>query len=228
MRVLAIETVDFTGSLAALDGQQLLQELSLPTEGRSAQTLVPGVQRLLAEVDWRPNQIELVAVATGPGSFTGLRIGVTTAKTLAYAVGSAVMGVNTLEAIAQAVPSEIERFSAVIDAQRGELFVADFHREAGGVLAGADTTRVLTRDQFFATLGAGSVVTGPASRTLQHALPQGVVTVDDALWLPSAAAIGRLALRQFLAGQRTSVFELMPVYFRRTAAEEQWERRQAT
>jgi tRNA threonylcarbamoyladenosine biosynthesis protein TsaB len=167
-----------------------------------------------------------VAVATGPGSFTGLRIGVTTAKTLAYAVGCAVMGVNTLEAIVEAVPVEVSRLSAVVDAQRGELFVADFQRAAGGRLSGAESTRVMTRDEFLATLDAGSVVSGPALRTLRPALPPGVTTIDEALWSPSAASIGRLGFEQFAAGGRVGVFELMPAYFRRTAAEEQWERRQ--
>jgi tRNA threonylcarbamoyladenosine biosynthesis protein TsaB len=227
MRVLAIETVEFTGSVAALEGEQLLLQLPLSAERRSAQTLVPGVQALLADVGWLPGQIELVAVATGPGSFTGLRIGVTTAKTLAYAVSCEVMGVNTLEAIAQAVPLEVPSFSVVVDAQRGELFVADFQRSASGAVTGAESTRVETREAFLASLRSGNVVTGSALRTLRAALPSGVNTLAETLWAPSSVEIGRLAWRQFNAGQRTTAIELMPVYYRRTAAEEQWERRQA-
>lgn len=227
MRVLALETVDFTGSVAALEGERLLLHLPLSTERRSAQTLVPGIQDLLAKVGWSACQIELVAVATGPGSFTGLRIGVTTAKTLAYAVGCDVLGVNTLVAIAQAVPLEVPSFSVVVDAQRGEVFVADLQRSASGVVTGAENTRVATREAFLASLHAGSVVTGPALRSLRGALPPGVTAIDETLWAPSAAEIGRLAWRQFNAGQRTTPFELMPVYYRRTAAEEQWERRQS-
>lgn len=228
MRVLAIETVDTSGSLAVLDGERLLRQMPLSTAGRSAQTLIPGMQQLLAEVGWQPREIELVVVATGPGSFTGLRIGVTTAKTLAYAVGCEVMGVNTLEAIAQAAPADLWRFSAVVDALRGELFVADFQRVAGGGSSGAESTRVVTREEFLATLDAGSAVTGPALRTLRPALPTGVTIVDEAYWLPTAASIGQVGFRQFAAGDRIGAFELMPVYFRRTAAEEQWERRRAT
>src|SRR5262245_33492571 len=87
MRILAIETVGSTGSVAALDERGVLAELALDSRRRSAQTLVPGMAALVESVGWRSRDVELVAVASGPGSFTGLRIGVTTAKTFAYAIG---------------------------------------------------------------------------------------------------------------------------------------------
>jgi tRNA threonylcarbamoyladenosine biosynthesis protein TsaB len=225
MRILAIETVELTGSVAALEGQTLLRQLPLDTGRRSAQTLIPGIQQLLGEVCWRPGQVELVAVAAGPGSFTGLRIGVTTAKTLAYALQCEVLGVNTLEAIGQAVPAEIARFSAVVDAQRGELFVADFERLDAGGLRGAESTRIVTRQEFLATLAPDRAMTGPALRTLAASLPPDVPLLDASLWSASAAAVGRLAGQRYAAGYRTAALELMPVYYRRTAAEEQWDRR---
>ena len=104
MRVLAIETVGMTGSVAVLSGDEVLVERRLDTERRSAQTLAPAIQDLLAEVGWRPADLELVAVAQGPGSFTGLRIGITTAKGLAYVLGCRLLGVNTLRAIANGFP----------------------------------------------------------------------------------------------------------------------------
>ena len=125
MRILAIETVETTGSVALLEDECLVAERPLDPQGRSAQTLAPGIEQLLAEARWRAGDVELVAVATGPGSFTGLRIGVTTAKVFAYAAGCQVIGVSTMSAIASRVPQHVTYFSVILDAHRNELFVAD-------------------------------------------------------------------------------------------------------
>lgn len=225
MRVLAIETVGMTGSVAALAGDQVLVERRLDTERRSAQTLAPAIQDLLAEVGWQPADLELVAVAQGPGSFTGLRIGITTAKGLAYVLGCQLLGVNTLRAIAERVPTDVPRFSVALDAQRGELFVAEFERQAGGELIGEASTRTITAAAWLEQLPAVAVVTGPALNKLLGRLPVNVSSVDPALWETTAAAVGQLAFRAFQQGARTDVFELAPRYFRRTAAEEQWDRK---
>src|SRR5688572_10548194 len=99
MRIIAIETSGRHGSLAVLSGgaeDALLQcEAVLGGDQRTAQSLAPALRDLLAEVKWPPPSIGLVAVVVGPGSFTGLRIGVTTAKAFAYAVGAEIVGVNT-------------------------------------------------------------------------------------------------------------------------------------
>ncbi len=115
MRILALETTDKTGTVAALDGSNLLAEMTLEPTRRSAQTLAPAIQSLLSQVGWRPPDVQLVGVSIGPGSFTGLRVGVTMAKVLAYAVGAEVLGVDTLEAVAAAAyggPEEGKRGQA--------------------------------------------------------------------------------------------------------------------
>lgn len=225
MRILAIETIDKTGSLAALEGARLLAEKRLEPTQRSAQSLVPGIQQLLVEVGWRPADVELVAVATGPGSFTGLRIGVTTAKTFAYATGCQVSGVHTMLAIGWQVPPDVDRITAVVDAHRSELFVADLVRAGGTMLTGEQTTRVVSADSWLASLQAGSLVTGPGLDKWSAQLPAGVTAIAHELWQPTAAAVGQVGYLAYKSGQRNELLALAPQYFRRTAAEEQWERR---
>ena len=225
MRILAIETVETTGTLAALDDERVVAERALDPSRRSAQSLAPGIDALLSEVGWHANDVELVAVANGPGSFTGLRIGVTTAKVFAYAIGCQVVGVHTLRAIAERVPSDIDRFAVVLDAQRGELFVADFRRSIDGHLEGHETTRVVNRDECIAGLTSGDVVTGPGLAKIEGPLPSGVLALDADLWPPTASAVGKVGWQLFAAGERISPFDLVPQYFRRTAAEEQWRRK---
>ena len=129
MRILAIETTDKTGTIAAADGSNLLAEMELDRSQRSAQSLVPGLHRLLESVGWQPGDVQLVAVTVGPGSFTGLRVGIATAKVLAYAVGAEILGIDTLETIAAAVPYEVDAVCTVLDAQRGEVSVAALSEE---------------------------------------------------------------------------------------------------
>ena len=107
MIVLALETSALAGSVALFHGDRLLVQRELDSTRRSAQTLAPALAELLAAAGLTPRDVRLVATTVGPGSFTGLRVGVTTAKTFAYAVGAEVLGLNTLEVIAAQTPSEL-------------------------------------------------------------------------------------------------------------------------
>ncbi len=111
MRILALETSGKSGAVAAADGEKLLLTLELAATHQSARSLAPAIQRLLGAVRWQAADIELIALTLGPGSFTGLRVGVATAKVLAYATGAAVIGVNALEVIAaQAIAKRANRW----------------------------------------------------------------------------------------------------------------------
>ncbi len=218
MRILAIETTDLRGSVALLDDQRVLAERRLDERGRSAQLLAPAIDAILRDAGWQPRDVELVAVASGPGSFTGLRIGVTTAKAFAYAVGCPVIGVNSLEAIAEQAGQE--QLWAVMNAERGELFAAEFARGPLGSLVEATPTFVVSADAWLASLVPGTVASGPGLARLLDRLPPGVTVVDRERWSPTAATIGLLGGRRQASGESSDVFSLAPWYYRRTAAEE--------
>ncbi|MEX0677636.1 MAG: tRNA (adenosine(37)-N6)-threonylcarbamoyltransferase complex dimerization subunit type 1 TsaB [Pirellulales bacterium] len=225
MRILAIETVEKAGSVALVEGERVIVERRLDNQCGSAQSLAPTIEQLFREAHWRAGDVELVAVATGPGSFTGLRIGVTTAKVFAYASACQVIGVSTMTAIATRVPENVTHFSVILDAHRNELFVADFSRQEGGRLVGEETTRIESAEQWIAELRPATVVSGPGLAKWSPRLGAETIVVDSALWAATAAAVGRLGWRAFAAGKRTSPFELVPQYFRRAAAEEKAEDR---
>jgi tRNA threonylcarbamoyladenosine biosynthesis protein TsaB len=115
----------------------------------------------------------------------------------------------------------------VLDAGRGELFVAPFVRQASGQLAGHENTRIVACQQWLKELTPGSVVTGPGLAKIVQQLPREVRVIDRVLWAATASSIGLLGWQMFSAGQRGDVFALTPEYFRRTAAEEAWDRKQA-
>jgi tRNA threonylcarbamoyladenosine biosynthesis protein TsaB len=220
MKILAIETVGRTGSVAALSERQLLAEIALDSNRRSAQTLAPAIAELLAAVGWGPRAVQLVAVASGPGSFTGLRIGITTAKAFAYATGAAIVGVPTLAAIADRAPAQLAALSVVLDAERRELFVADFVRDSDGRMTVHANVRIETVDIYLASLVAPCAVTGPALTGFVERLPPGVIAVEHDLWSPTASAVGMVGHRMAEQGAIGDIFALLPHYGRQTAAEE--------
>jgi tRNA threonylcarbamoyladenosine biosynthesis protein TsaB len=223
-RVLAIETSGRHGSVATLLGDacgaSLVGQAALSGDQRTAQALAPALTGLLKQADWSPQSIELVAVAIGPGSFTGLRIGVTTAKTLAYAVEAEVLGVNTLLALAAQALVSAAPLWAVFDAQRQELYAARFSADNTGQLCADRDTSIIAQEDWLAELQPGDRVTGTALGRLAARLPAGVEIVSPALWQPMAAAVGQVAWQAYQAGRRGSVWELAPQYYRASAAEE--------
>ncbi len=230
MRIIALETTDKTGSVAALDNYNLLAELMLDQNQRSAQSLAPAMQALLARVDWSPKDVQLVGVSIGPGSFTGLRVGVTAAKVFAYVVGADVLGINTLEAIALggaaelSESDEIKRNVAVaIDAQRGDVVAQPFAMHSTDSVESLGPQELLPADQWLTRLEPETVVSGPALLRLADRLPSGVKAMDRRYWPPRASAVGRLAAKYYSAGRRDDLWKLVPHYFRRSAAEEKWE-----
>jgi len=222
MRIIAIETTVREGSLAALIGEadttQTVCETRLGSGQRTAQVLAPTLQSLLADVGWPPASIQLVAVAVGPGSFTGLRIGVTTAKTLAYAVGAEVIGIETLAVLAaQASPSPAPLWT-VMDAQRQELFAAKFDANSPEETRGAAT--IVSQDEWLAGLRPGDRVTGPPLVRLRPRLPRDVDVVPEEFWQPTAVAVGKVGWQAYQRGQRDDVWQLVPRYYCPSAAEE--------
>jgi tRNA threonylcarbamoyladenosine biosynthesis protein TsaB len=232
MRILALETSSSSGAVAVLEDEDLLGKTSLSSHQRTAQWLVPVIVKQLAQVGWRPQNVQLYAVTQGPGSFTGLRVGVTTAKTLAYAVGAEVMGVNTLETIAVQAFHDSRFFlcgpsaytaqtvCAVVDAQRRQLFSARFRQSPNGATVAVEPTQVVARERWLAQLQAGEVASGPGLQGVLGDLTAGVAVVEQRLWAPQPETVGRIARRHFQAGRRDNLWRLAPRYYRASAAEE--------
>lgn len=232
MLTLAFDTSGLHGSVALLDGAKLLAERVLTTDRRSAQTLAPAIVELLASQQITAKQIRLVATTIGPGSFTGLRVGITAAKTFAYAAGAEVIGISTLEAIAHGIQPHqpglnvVPEIHAILDAQRKELFLARFTstattRDDNGLLPIARLTddTIISADDWLASLNTGTIVAGAALDRLQPRLPPEVIA-DLHSRQPSAAILGRLAHRDYQSGRRDDLWKLAPLYLRPSYAEE--------
>lgn len=222
MRLIAIETSHRAGSLAAFSDDAVLLELALAAGQGTAQSIGPGLKTLLEEVGWKPADVQLVAVTVGPGSFTGLRVGLTAAKTFAYAAGSEVLGIDTLEAIAAGAPAELPELAVAVDAQRGEVVAATFQRDPDGQLRSTGQ-RLVELETWLASLAPGTPVASPVLEKRSVTLPPHVTALDREFWFPKAATVAHLAARDYAAGRRDDLWKLLPRYSRRSAAEEKWE-----
>jgi tRNA threonylcarbamoyladenosine biosynthesis protein TsaB len=222
--ILAIETSGRHGSvailLAAADRVRCLNQIALSDDERTAQSLAPAIQKLLHKSDWSPRTVDLVAVTVGPGSFTGLRIGVTTAKAFAYAAEAELLGVNTLEVLAAQAAANDTSLWAILDAQRQELFAAKFLIPKNGEQRIERETLIISREAWLSELKSGDQVTGPPLNRLGERLPPHVQITPQTLWQPMAEAVGHLAWAKYRAGERDDLWQLVPQYYRASAAEE--------
>jgi len=228
VKTLALETSGLGGGVAVLDGERILAHSRLAASPRTAQSLAPTIREVLHTAGWRPADVELVAVAIGPGSFTGLRLGVTSAKVFAYAVGAKLIGVDTLEVIASQATCEADEIRPVLPAERRQVFACWFRRDNHGSLIRLRPAEIVDIDRWLAGLQPGVAITGPALAQLADRLPAGVEVAAKTLWQPTATTVGRLAVERFKTGQSDDVWKLVPLYLRRSAAEEQRDRQSAS
>jgi tRNA threonylcarbamoyladenosine biosynthesis protein TsaB len=219
MKLLALETSGTSGSVAALNDESVLQQIDLPEGIRTAESLAPTIQEVLQAVGWQPQQLDLIAVTRGPGSFTGLRVGIVTTKALAYATGARVAGVNTLDVIADQVQPFDGTVWAVIDAQRQQLFASCYERGSNGWKR-LGNPQIFDNQDWISTLESGVQVTGPGLKRVVELLPAGVEPVESSQWQPRASTVGRLAVRRRDELAEQDLWNLLPFYFRKSAAEE--------
>lgn len=188
---------------------------------RHGRGLVPAIAWLLAEAGLSARDLDAVAVGLGPGSFTGLRVGIMAAKTLSYAGCGRLIGLDSLAVFARQAPPEALRIAVAGDAQRGELFVADFLRDAPGTAPRRiGETRLEPGAAWAASLPPGTAVVGPLPSRLNLRFPEGVLAGLPGTDAPDPLALLDVASTALNAGQVDDPYHLEPFYIRRSAAEE--------
>jgi tRNA threonylcarbamoyladenosine biosynthesis protein TsaB len=221
VKILAVETSGMEASIALAVGDQLVAEQTLDTAGRrNARLLIPAVDDLLKQASLAPAEIDVVAVSIGPGSFTGLRVGVVFAKTFAWVNNAKVVAVDTLQALAQRVaPTDCE-VTVISDAQRGDVFVNSYRGTE--VMEPIGAVRIESLDTVLAGLqtDSNSLLTGPGVPHFTDQLPDSIVTAEAEHQMPQAAALLPSVRGLILKDQWADLDTLEPVYLRRSYAEE--------
>ena len=231
MRILAIETATWTCSVALWRDGAVLGEAAERTTSSHASTLPALVERVLADGGEKLARGDCVAVSIGPGSFTGLRIGLSFAKGLAFSAGLTVVGVPTLDAYALAAAGWTGTLCVALDARKQEVYAAVYARE-GERVARVGETRAITAARLAAELSgmltAGALDApvsvigdgGEAYADVFCAIAGGVTVLPTTEHPPRAATIARLAAARLAAdGAGDDVVTLAPAYLRPPEAE---------
>lgn len=228
MLTLAIETATSVCSVALCCDGKLIAEYNVDAGMTHSEGLLPQIDQLLSRAHIKKQEIDLVAVSMGPGSFTGLRIGLATAEAMAYSWQCCLHGVDTLEALAYNLPLEDFILSPVLDAQKGNFYQAIFKWENGALVKLADTEVVNkeTMLERIAVYGTKAILFGECKKIAAEQLPQWVSIAPPQLVMPKAASVAAVAERDFDAEADQKIFGLEPYYIRRSEAEELWEKRQ--
>jgi len=229
-RIVAIETSGRQGSVVVAVGGRILEERVLSATSRHAVELMPTIEAMVKEVGWRADMIEHMYLSLGPGSFTGLRIAVAVVRGMAQAIGCKVVGIPSLEVIAQNA-TEGEVVVPMLDAKRGEVFAARYERDGEGRLVQKVAAKLVDPVAFLrsavaescgkvAVLGEGIAYHGAAM-----AVCDGVVELSPEVWAGRAREVHRLGWERASRGEFSDVAKLLPIYIRLPEAEEVWRKR---
>jgi tRNA threonylcarbamoyladenosine biosynthesis protein TsaB len=215
VRLLAVETSTLAGGVALLEDEGLRGEYLLDVRATHSERLMPAIDRLLNDAGWTAADLQALAVAVGPGSFTGLRIGLSAVKGLGLALGIPIAAVPTLDAMAAALPFASLPVCPVLDARKGEVYACLYRWDGAAMrrqcdylaLAPAALAARLTEPVIVLGDGAGLVQSPHARLAPPHRR------------VPSPAAVGVLGLERLAAGQAVAAGDLLPIYLRPSEAE---------
>ena len=221
--VLGIDTATQHASIGLREGDRVLAEYTEKNHASHAVSLLPLIERVLNEGHMTIGDVDAIAVSHGPGSFTGLRIGVSVAKGLACATGARVVGVSTLEALARSVPRR-GTICSLLDARKGEVYAAWF--EGGPArLRRVSEDAVLSHEMLLAVLPTPCVIAGDAERAygavVRSRFGAEVEFLSFDEFGPRGSVVAMLGAEALCSDNADDPVGLEPVYIRPSEAERQ-------
>lgn len=224
-RALAVETSARVGSIALVQDDAVLEERQFEHGLQHAAQIIPIIDELCRSRGWSPHDVEHVYVSAGPGSFTGLRIGITLAKSMALATGVKLVAVPTARVLVENAPGKAKHVVLVLDAKRDQIFTARFEREGA---------RWLEREPTHLDSLAAMIDRSPRPvHLLGEGLPYhekfvpredaSVILTPAELWRPRASVVARIGAAMAREGRFADPDRLSPVYIRKPEAEEKFE-----
>jgi tRNA threonylcarbamoyladenosine biosynthesis protein TsaB len=226
MKILAIETATVAGSIAILDDMEgLVGEVRIDVKIVHAERLMPSIEWLLNSSMISAEEISAFAVSIGPGSFTGLRIGLSTVKGFAYASGKPVVAVQTLDAFARTLPFCSHVVCPMLDARKDEVYAALYKWESGAMKKIMPETAVSPGDLLkdmngpVVFMGDGA---GKYRGLITDTLKENAVFAPASRMSPSASTVAEIAVEKMKQGDIADTVSLVPFYIRKSEAEVRW------
>lgn len=225
MKILALDSSAIVASVAVCEDETLLAECTLNNGNTHSETLLPTVEFLLNQLKLRPTDMDLFAVSSGPGSFTGVRIGVSTIKGLAFGTGIPCLGVSTLEALAENLRGFDGLICPVMNARRKQVYTALFRAEGGKIIRLTDDAAIPVSPDLADLIrqhkGTGEAIRfcGDGYGLIRDLLGDPEAETPERLRHQSGYGVAQVALHAFLDGKRGNDTDLVPIYLRASQAE---------
>jgi len=220
MRILCLDTSTLAGSIALIEDESVRAEINLNLGRKHTERLLPAIDRMFAELGLAPKDINAVAVGIGPGSFTGLRVGLAAAKGLALSLSIPIVGILSLDALAWQIRFYDGPILALLDARKGQVF-ARFYK-GGGSFAAQGDAMAINPESLLPRIPDRTLIVGEGGGAYQEIFSR----LKDKIRIagfefdhPRAAIIGRLGLERLKKGESDSLDSLTPVYLRPSDAE---------
>ncbi|MFA5865380.1 MAG: tRNA (adenosine(37)-N6)-threonylcarbamoyltransferase complex dimerization subunit type 1 TsaB [Phycisphaerae bacterium] len=231
--ILAIETSSRTGSVAVGRGSDLLAQSELTAEVRHGAELIPAIDKLTRQLNLTPDQFKIICVSSGPGSFTGLRVGFTFARCLSQVTNAKLIAVPSTEVIVENLKDLLMDQSGpiyiapILDAKRKQVYTAGF-RWQGGRMEKILTESVLTPENLLKPLGRPLWITGEGLdyHNESFSVHNDIRLVDRAYWLGQARNVLKLGFELARQNQFIPYDNFTPTYIRLPEAEERWQLKQ--
>lgn len=222
MKILAFDSSSKALSVALLENQELLAEVNLNIKKNHSISLMPAIDFLMEQVGFEPTDLDRIAVAAGPGSYTGLRLAATVAKTLAYSLGKELVAFSSLLAIAARVQTD-EIVIPILDARRGNAYAGAYLKNENLIAdQHCSFEEFLKSEQVQALKDKALVFTGETANfteIIENAALKNYRIITDSLEiLPSAYELGKLAEK----AEPVNIHAFAPNYLKKVEAEEKW------
>jgi tRNA threonylcarbamoyladenosine biosynthesis protein TsaB len=225
MIMLALETATMTGGVAITRDDLLIGEVRISVKIAHSERLMNSVAWLLKTAHLSVKDVDAFAVSIGPGSFTGLRIGLSTAKGLAYASDRPLIPVPTLDALARAFPFCSAPICPMLDARKNEIYTGLYRWEGGSCNKIVSETAVHPAD-FLREIRELTLFTGDGAilyrDMIQDILGDKAVFAPPSRILPSAAPVAEIAIEKLRLGAVADPVTITPLYIRKSEAEIHW------
>jgi tRNA threonylcarbamoyladenosine biosynthesis protein TsaB len=215
MRVLAVETSTLSGGAALLDGERIVGEYTLDVRMTHSERLMAAIDQLLTDAGWTARDLEGLAVSVGPGSFTGLRVGLSTVKGLALALSIPVAAVPTLDAMAAMLPFASLPVCPVLDARKREVYASLYRWDGLGMRREWDYLAIAP-DELARRLDEPVIVVGDGADAISSPFARHVQPPRRG---PAPAVVGALGHARLAIGETVAAADLLPIYLRPSEAE---------
>lgn len=215
--ILALETATPVSSVAVFSGPDCIGCLEYPGQNRHARLLTPMIETLLSDLQLKPSDLSAVAISKGPGSYTGLRVGVSTAKGLCMSLQIPLISIGSLDGLADQVRAMALEIKAeiipLIDARRMEVYCSLF--DSGGEILKAVEAKIIEKNAFLENLDLGQVIfCGSGAAKCRETLGQHPNAIILEQTLSSARSMGRIAWQKFQAEQFEDLLTFEPFYLK--------------